>query len=99
MMAWCGSWTLSRFCAKHAARSRRLATNSLRLNIGDDVFIYTGDHDLGIIGYASVERVERKGRKIELLFDKRKCLQLIDKPVPARLVRECVKQRFSAVVG
>lgn len=63
------------------------------INIGDEVFIYTGDKDLGIIGYCTVNDKEvsfegnRKLKTIELIFHFEKCKMLIESPVSAEIVR------------
>src|SRR5947209_11019421 len=37
-----------------------ISQNWSNIHIGDEVFIYTGDQDLGIIGYATVGAVEQR---------------------------------------
>jgi hypothetical protein len=62
------------------------------VEIGDEVFIYTGDKNLGIIGFATVDdSVSRDGNwSIRMAFDLRKCRALLRNPVPATIVREWV---------
>jgi len=69
-------------------RTWPLSTNFKNVNEGDDLFVYTGDHDRGIIGYASIKSVDRKKRAIVLSFDRTKCLQLLQKPVSALVIRQ-----------
>jgi hypothetical protein len=59
---------------------------------GDELFIYTGDADLGIIGYATVDRVEQRGDRWGILprFDLARCRALLNDPVPAAVVREWI---------
>ena len=45
-----------------------LSKNFGKVKEGDAIFIYTGDHDKGIIGYASVESVDPKKRDHGLIF-------------------------------
>jgi Holliday junction resolvase-like predicted endonuclease len=67
-----------------------LTTNYKQVRPGDEVFIYSGDKDVGIIGYARVRRVrdEPWDASVDLKFDRRKTLQLLRQPVPAVLVRK-----------
>jgi hypothetical protein len=60
------------------------------LEVGDELFIYTCDGDLGIIGYATVAGVEQRGDRWSILprFDLGRCRALLDHPVPAPVVRE-----------
>src|SRR5208283_5092852 len=55
----------------------------------DEVFIYTGDQNLGIIGYATISEV-KMGRDpmFNLRFDLKKCADLLAAPVPAPVVRK-----------
>jgi len=59
------------------------------VTIGDDVFIYTGNHNLGIIGYAKIKSVEKRsqGWCLEPEFDLSKCKMLLKHPIPASVVR------------
>ena len=56
----------------------------------DEVFIYTGDGDLGIIGYATVDDVEQRddGWYIHPWFDLGRSRALLDNPIPAAVVRK-----------
>jgi len=62
------------------------------VEIRDELFIYTGDHELGIIGYATVNGVEERGGRWNLLprFDLAKCRMLLQRPIPAAVVRQWV---------
>jgi hypothetical protein len=65
---------------------------------GDDVFIYTGDKDVGIVGYARILKIEREIEPaFHLEFDLEKCEALLATPVPAPIVRKWILPR-SAVV-
>jgi hypothetical protein len=57
---------------------------------GDELFIYTGDQNLGIIGYAKINGVEERSNGWCVLpeFDLDKCRALLEHPVPAAVVRE-----------
>jgi hypothetical protein len=74
-----------------------LSSNFLRVEAGDEFFIYTGDQDLGIIGYAIVEKVDRDEPAAHLRFDLKKCAALIETPVPAVTVRKWVWPRCAVV--
>jgi hypothetical protein len=65
------------------------------VKIDHEVFIYTGDRDLGIIGYATVAGVEERGERWCILprFDLGRCRALLDHPIPAVVVREWVFPR------
>lgn len=67
------------------------------VEVGDQVFIYTGDGDVGIIGYATVAGVEKHGERWCILpqFDLGRCRALLDNPIPADVVREWVLPRRS----
>jgi len=59
----------------------------------DEVFIYTGDDDLGIIGYGTILGVpEWRGDcwRIKLSLDITKSRVLLKKPIPAKTVRQWV---------
>lgn len=60
-----------------------------KLKQGDELFIYTGTNNLGIIGYAIVGSVTRlpKGWSLEPIFDYAKSHMLRDHPISARSVR------------
>jgi hypothetical protein len=69
-----------------------ISQNWNNVEIGDELFIYTGDGDLGIIGYATVGGVERRGDHWCILprFDLGRSRALLDHPVSAAVVREWV---------
>ncbi len=56
---------------------------------GDDVFIYTGDQNLGIIGCAKIKGKKpcNQGWSLNLEFDRDKSLMLLEHPIPASVVR------------
>lgn len=57
---------------------------------GDEIFIYTGDQNLGIVGYATAERLEERDGvwHIHMDFDLSKCRALLHEPISAEVVRE-----------
>jgi hypothetical protein len=58
---------------------------------GDEVFIYTGDKDRGIIAYAKVtEKTAGKARRVTIRFDQAKTKLLLADPVPAPNVRPLI---------
>jgi len=67
--------------------------NWKKIEKGDDVFIYTGDENAGIIGYAAVKELKPPPPewriKIDLNLTKSRLL-LRTKPIPASKVREWV---------
>src|SRR5262249_31662270 len=67
-----------------------ISQNWNKIQIGDEVFVYTGDQDLGIIGYATVDAVEQRddGWCILPRFDLGRSRALLEKPVPAAIVRK-----------
>lgn len=56
---------------------------------GDDLFVYTGDKDRGIIGYATIRESADRGDSwyLRLDFDLPKCRALLRDPIPAPVVR------------
>jgi hypothetical protein len=80
-----------------------IKTNFHNVRKGDEVYVYTGDQDLGIIGYARAKDVyflqEDDEWYVDLKFDLKKCqLLLRDLPIRAPVVRKWVAPR-AAVVG
>lgn len=65
---------------------------------GDEVFIYTGDQDLGIVGFATVKAVDLDDRELILNFDISKCKALLLDPVPAKIVRKWIPHPRAAVI-
>jgi hypothetical protein len=65
----------------------------------DEIFIYTGDGDQGIIGYATVIAKEARNRSISFHLDQTKTSQLLLKRVPAPLVRPLIPQPRAALVN
>jgi hypothetical protein len=71
-----------------------VATNFLNAQPDEEVFIYTGDQNLGIIGYAKIVKVELgKNPAFHLRFDLKKCASLLAAPVPAPIVRKWLRPR------
>jgi hypothetical protein len=70
-----------------------IAANFRRVQPGDELFVYTGDGDLGIIGYAIIKNVDRDERRLHLNFDKKKSEALLDTPVPADVVRRWFRKQ------
>jgi hypothetical protein len=66
----------------------RIKQNRANIEVGDEVFIYSGDGDVGIIGYFTVAAVEQDGEGwfIRPLFNLDRCLALLDRPVAATVV-------------
>jgi hypothetical protein len=61
-----------------------------QIEIGDEIYIYMGSGNRGIIGYGVVEskRGQRQGSwEISLSFNYGRCLSLIAAPIPATVVR------------
>ncbi len=59
---------------------------------GDELFVYTGDKDRGIIGYAVIQEVvnEEGNWYLRLTFDVPKSLILLEQPIPAQVVRRWI---------
>jgi hypothetical protein len=77
----------------------RISTNFRNVQPGDEVFIYTGDQNRGIIGYATVREVSRVKRVLRLKFDLKKCQALLDeKPLSAPVVRKQIPIPLRAAV-
>jgi hypothetical protein len=74
-----------------------IATNFRNVQRGDEVYIYTGDQNLGIVGYAKVVRVDLQQLILYLNFDLDKCAALLENPIPASLVRKWVYPRAAVV--
>lgn len=69
-----------------------ISQNWKNVRPNDEVFIYTGDDDLGIIGYGTILGVEWRGDCwcIKLSLDITKSRHLLKKPIPAKTVRQWV---------
>jgi hypothetical protein len=68
-----------------------ITQNYDKVKPGDEIYVYTGDQDLGIIGYATV--LDKQGQDIHtwelnLRIDIDKCRMLIEKPIPAKTIRQ-----------
>ncbi len=101
-------WPVSVDTYRILVENRRLAeddawyikTNFHNVRKGDEVYVYTGDQDLGIIGYAKVNDVLQDGEEwfVDLKFDLNKCEQLLNgRPISAQLVRKWVAPRAAVV--
>jgi hypothetical protein len=67
-----------------------IVQNFNKVKVGDEIYIYTGDEDLGIIGYAVVKGKrghDRNTWQLHLNIDLDKCRMLIRNPIPANIVR------------
>jgi len=76
--------------------------NYRKIQPGDEIYIYTGDQNTGIVGYATVQKVyqdQKDSWYIELQFDLKKCKKLIDQPVPAKVVRQWVRFPRASVIS
>jgi hypothetical protein len=78
-----------------------ISQNWNKIQIGDEVFIYTGDEDLGIIGYATVGAVEQRADGWCILphFDLARSRALLENPVPAAVVRAWVPFPRKSVIN
>jgi hypothetical protein len=65
----------------------------------DEIFIYTGDGDQGIIGYARVIGKDARNHSISFHLDQTKTSQLLLKRVPAPLVRPLMPPPRAALVN
>jgi hypothetical protein len=73
-------------------RSWYIRQNWRKIEIGDELFVYTGDQNLGIVGFATINDVKQRqdGWYLNLNFDLRRCRALLKQPVPAEVVRTWV---------
>ena len=68
--------------------------NWRNIHPGDEVYIYTGDDDQGIVGYARIADIQEfldatpSGWYLYLDFDLKKCRALLGRPISARIVRD-----------
>ena len=69
-----------------------------KVKLGDEIFIYTGDGDHGIVGYAKVIGKRAEARQVILRLDTRKTHQLRADPVPAPKVRPLIPPPRASVV-
>lgn len=83
---------------KKLVKNRKLAEdewwyivqNFNKVKVDDEIYIYTGDEGLGIIGYAVVKGKrghDRNTWQLHLNIDLDKCSMLIQKPIPPIIVR------------
>ncbi len=74
-----------------------ISQNFDRVSKNDEIFIYTGEKDFGIIGYATVLELEgfnQKTWKLKLAFDIDRCKTLINQqPVKAEIIRSWFNPR------
>ncbi len=77
--------------------SWHIKQNYRKIQKGDEIYIYTGDHDLGIIGYATIREKDDEDWLVQLGFDFNKCRALLSQPVPARIVRQWIHFPRAAV--
>jgi len=74
-----------------------VSANFQKARTGEEVYIYTGDEDRGIIVYAKIREVDRLDRVFHLEFDLKKCKALLAEPIPASHVRQWVLPRRAVV--
>jgi hypothetical protein len=70
-------------------KSWRISQLGGKIEVGDELFIYAGKHDLGIIGYATVSAVSKldRGWNLEPSFNFAKTRLLLERPISALIVR------------
>jgi hypothetical protein len=66
---------------------------------GDDLFIYTGDDDRGIIGFGKINGVDPKRFSINFNLDRRRTKELMLDPIPAYQVRKWIPFPRKAVIN
>lgn len=69
-----------------------------RVELGDEIFIYTGDGNHGIVGYAKVIGKRAEARQVILRLDTQKTHRLRADPVPAQIVRPLIPPPRASVV-
>jgi hypothetical protein len=67
--------------------------------LGDELFIYTGDGDHGIIGYAKVVGKIIQTQRVVIRLDQAKTKRLLADPVPARKVRPLIPPPRASLVN
>jgi hypothetical protein len=69
-----------------------IAQNWRSIRIDDEVLIYSGDQDKGVIGYATVQGIDWRGDywAIHMKFNLDRSRTLLKKPIPAQTVRQWV---------
>lgn len=69
-----------------------ISRNWKNVEAGDEIFVYTGDQNLGIVGYAKAKRLEKRSGiwHIDMDFVLSKCRALRREPIPAEVVRSWI---------
>lgn len=80
------------FVFTQKVRDRRWGVhfNFEKVQKGDDLFIYTGDEDRGIIACAKIVGKDHKNRELIIHIDKPRTKKLLADPVPAPLIRRSI---------
>jgi predicted RNA-binding protein with PUA-like domain len=78
-----------------------ISQNWRKIQIGDEVYVYTGDEDLGIVGFAVVAAIEKRPDAwyIQMDFDLNKCRSLLNHPISAAKVRNWIHHPRKTVVN
>lgn len=66
---------------------------------GDDLFIYTGDDDRGIIGFGKIRGVGQNRNSIIFKLDRRRTKELMLDKIPAQQVRKWIPYPRKAVIN
>lgn len=72
--------------------------NFQKVEKGDDLFIYTGDEDRGIIACAKIVGKDQNTRQLIIRIDKARTKKLLADPVPAPLVRRFIPYPRAAAI-
>jgi hypothetical protein len=70
-----------------------------RIQEGDDLLIYTGDEDRGIVAHGIITTKDTETRSVIFRFDKGHTKQLLADPVPAQLVRQYIPFPRGSVIS
>ncbi len=78
-----------------------ITQNWKKLRLDDEVLIYTGDDDRGIIGRATILGIDWFNRRwnLHLKFDLKRSLYLFKHPIPAEKIRNLVRYPRQNVVN
>lgn len=69
------------------------------IRLGDELFIYTGDRDRGIIGYAKVTGKDERTQCVIFRLDRQRTKDLLFDPIPAPLIRPHIPPPRKTVVN
>lgn len=87
------------FAAKTKDEHWHVSRNLKKIRQGDDLFVYTGDANRGIIAHGAITGKEIKTQSLVFRLHKGHTKQLLADPVPAALVRRFIPFPRSSVIS